>query len=265
VCPRRLYFSLGLWEARAYSTWPTRRMHWGSNFLWSIQPGHHPLQLYVRSQLLSLSRSLFGLEHYGCLLLPKPPCVTPFLPILQCLHSSRLTLSKSLTLPVLTVADFQAAFIWGDPTITLDSTPLVPTAAPARDLISRGIIIVAQLWDFPLQAWHPPDQVFPTPSPRLLTYYCRLLSSLISPSSLPTSALLIIRFHSSHSTFIYDPSDPVWPAFFSVDLSRQSLLVPHVPVPFVSPSSPALISQHKPTYLPSPQFHDYSTMPPLLF
>jgi hypothetical protein len=36
-------------------------------FHWSIQPGLHPLQLWIKRQLRCLSQSMFGIDNFGCL------------------------------------------------------------------------------------------------------------------------------------------------------------------------------------------------------
>jgi hypothetical protein len=176
--------------------------------------------LYNPSSIAWNTLLQFGVVHairrfnFGCLFLSKVPRSLPFSKVLCGLFSSWVSLNRHLTLPAFNVADFDAAFIWGDPSPTIDSTALLPIAAPARNLLSRGITQVKHFWDPQTHTWHLPGALFSSPSPRVLTFYRRLISSLRPHSSLPPFTSPFSCSVSADLTLVTDASDPAHPVFF---------------------------------------------------
>jgi hypothetical protein len=103
------------------------------------------------------------------------------------------------------------------------------------------------------------------PSPGIIAFYRRLVSSLLLRSSLPPFTSPFSRFPSSGYTYISNLTDPTHPVLYSPDPSQKLLFCHHPFLPLAGPSTPARISCHCPTLVPSPQFHDYSSLPPIFF
>jgi hypothetical protein len=132
----------------------------------------------------------------------------------------------------------------------------------AKDLVSKGILSISQLWDSDSSSWYPATTFFPLATQRTRTTYSRLISQLRHPSTYSPVNSPFQLFSLNNQTYIFNSSDPSCPSLLSVDLHHQHLLRPtQASFPLPPTSSSALISEHRAYLVKSPQLHDYSQVP----
>jgi hypothetical protein len=178
-----------------------------------------------------------------------------------------LKLFKKLSLRVHTVTHFTLADIWGDPQVAVYGLPLIANSATARALIAEGVLHVSQLWNCQTGNWHPVSKFLSLPTLRTQDAFCRLIEALKRHSSFaPATSPFSLVSHEGF-TFVFDNSPSDSPLVYSISPSQQNLLIPCLAptLLLISTFLPTSILQDRPTLAKSPQLHDYSNMPNLLF
>ena len=123
--------------------------------LWTLQPGRHPLQLWIQAQYRALPFCLHGVANFGCLFVHRARVTTNFSAVLDCMYALWLQMFQRLKMGPVSLPQYLEVNIWGDPAATRTSTILVANSGLSHMLITRGINRVVQLWDFTTEHWAP--------------------------------------------------------------------------------------------------------------